>query len=1069
MAADIHLGAVYYEDTTDGEDTSPDVIDITWTGGPAGGELKQLVINLDKNANGLLDPGEIFMDTAGANFGVKQFGNASLELVENGFTILSAQTLQGNQNWDGATSIILTFSGFNAGEHLLIKVDFDEQGFNNGASALVEGDEFQYSKMTATFAAPHYKNVTGSDVFLDDYSDAKANLVGLPIDNYFPPPALPVPLRTAGAFIDLIPEPLGSIRGNVHADYDGDCLVDPGEPLLQGVTIELLDAQGNVLRTTLTDVNGNYEFLDLDAGTYGVREIQPAGYFNGGTLPGTVNGATVGTTSTPNVIEGIQLASGQNGVEYNFCEKYGSISGRVHADANGDCVYQPGEVLIAGVKMELLDAGGNVVATTFTDAAGEYKFDRLLQGTYSVRETQPTLYFDDDEMVGTVGGATSGFVAADDLISGIQLVAARDGIRYDFCETYGSISGRVKDDRNGDCDTNPNVPGIAGVTIELLDAGGNVVRTTKTDADGRYSFDLLTRGTYAVREIQPKGWFDDDDHIGTINGVATGSHLANDVIGSIQLTSGKAGIDYDFCEVPAAELCGYVFQDGPTLLVFNQSVADALAARPGIYNGLLSGDDTRLAGVVLRLSRVDGQPIFDVDGNRVEFAVTDASGLFCFVGLPAGTYVVTEVQPGGYVDFLDTPGTTGGVAVGPDQIFGITLGWGQHSEFNNFSEVKVSPPPPLFFAPPPPPPIIPPVVPPPAAPAPLPAPAAAALPLDPPAPDYYDSGIVGYTWHLSVVNGGKPRTSRLTQSQLVAREREIAELEGERPDWDSETVRQGRFILRTGDDDQPSEREMEFGVARAIPVVGDFNGDGNTDVGVYRHGRWYIDLNGNGRWDQDDLWAKLGRRDDLPVTGDWDGDGKHDIAIFGRAWPGDPRHIAAEPGLPADENAKHGPTKNVPPQAAEATMGIRAMQLTSTGSMRSDLIDHVFLYGWGGDVPIAGDWIGEGQETIGIFRDGNWKLDVTGDGKYTDEDRAFSMGQAGDKPVIGDFNGDTVVDLGVYRNGLWHIDTNNDGVLDARDRAFTFGADDDLPVVGDWDGDGVDDPGLYRDKTGGAE
>ena len=72
MAADIHLGAVYYEDTTDGEDASPDVIDITWTGGPAGGELSTLILNMDKNNNGILDPGETFFDTAGTNFGVGQ-------------------------------------------------------------------------------------------------------------------------------------------------------------------------------------------------------------------------------------------------------------------------------------------------------------------------------------------------------------------------------------------------------------------------------------------------------------------------------------------------------------------------------------------------------------------------------------------------------------------------------------------------------------------------------------------------------------------------------------------------------------------------------------------------------------------------------------------------------------------------------------------------------------------------------------------------------------------------------------------------------------------------------------
>ncbi len=87
-----------------------------------------------------------------------------------------------------------------------------------------------------------------------------------------------------------------------------------------------------------------------------------------------------------------------------------------------------------------------------------------------------------------------------------------------------------------------------------------------------------------------------------------------------------------------------------------------------------------------------------------------------------------------------------------------------------------------------------------------------------------------------------------------------------------------------------------------IPVSGDFNGDGVTDVGVFREGQWFIDVNGNGVWDEGDLWAKLGYDGDKPVVGDWDGDGKDDIGIFGKAWAGDPRQDAREPGLPDSSN-----------------------------------------------------------------------------------------------------------------------------------------------------------------------
>ncbi|MBI3464276.1 MAG: VCBS repeat-containing protein, partial [Planctomycetes bacterium] len=227
-------------------------------------------------------------------------------------------------------------------------------------------------------------------------------------------------------------------------------------------------------------------------------------------------------------------------------------------------------------------------------------------------------------------------------------------------------------------------------------------------------------------------------------------------------------------------------------------------------------------------------------------------------------------------------------------------------------------------------------------------------------------------------------------------------------------------------------------------------------------GEWFIDLNGNGTWDKDDLWAKLGYRDDMPVTGDWDGDGKTDIGIFGPAWPGDPRAVKAEPGLPEATNDAMGKKKNVPPEPDEAAIGVRRLQRSSRGVQREDLIDHVFHYGIGGDKPVAGDWNGDGVATIGVFRDGEWVMDTDGDGKTTGRDQSAQFGQAGDLPVVGDFNGDGLDELGVFRDGAWYLDTNGNRRIDPQDRVIYLGARGDRPVVGDWDGDGADEVGTYQ-------
>ncbi len=75
-----------------------------------------------------------------------------------------------------------------------------------------------------------------------------------------------------------------------------------------------------------------------------------------------------------------------------------------------------------------------------------------------------------------------------------------------------------------------------------------------------------------------------------------------------------------------------------------------------------------------------------------------------------------------------------------------------------------------------------------------------------------------------------------------------------------------------------------FGTATDIPIVGDWNGDGRDDIGVFNAGSWYLD-GGNRYWDGcgingDVCVSNFGQFGDTPVVGDWNGDGKTDIGIF---------------------------------------------------------------------------------------------------------------------------------------------------------------------------------------------
>ncbi len=317
------------------------------------------------------------------------------------------------------------------------------------------------------------------------------------------------------------------------------------------------------------------------------------------------------------------------------------------------------------------------------------------------------------------------------------------------------------------------------------------------------------------------------------------------------------------------------------------------------------------------------------------------------------------------------------------------------------------------------------------------------------------AGDEDYTWHLSIIDGGSPRESDDASVQFAPAGFNVNS-------WMGIDLSRSQWTVNDGKGD-PNLRYV-FGTPGAIPISGDFTGDGKTRMGVFIDGEWFIDMNGNGVWDEGDLYCKLGGPGDKPVVGDWDGDGKDDIGVYGQAWPSDPKALAREPGLPKPHNPPSGMKKNHPPQPEEAS-GERTMKYTSRGKLRADVVDHVFQFGHKGDIPVVGDWTGSGVKTIGIFRDGTWLLDRDGDGRIGPQDITAHFGQPGDIPVVGDWDNSGRDSIGVYRNGTWILDTNHNFQEDPSDQTRQLGGAGDTPVVGDWSGAGHAEIGVYHNGT----
>ncbi|SNR73717.1 N-acetylmuramoyl-L-alanine amidase [Blastococcus mobilis] len=114
-----------------------------------------------------------------------------------------------------------------------------------------------------------------------------------------------------------------------------------------------------------------------------------------------------------------------------------------------------------------------------------------------------------------------------------------------------------------------------------------------------------------------------------------------------------------------------------------------------------------------------------------------------------------------------------------------------------------------------------------------------------------------------------------------------------------------------------------------------------------------------------------------------------------------------------------------------------------------------------GDVPLTCDWDGDGRDTVGLFRRGQFIL-FDSNSPTAPITAAFYYGNPTDIPLCGDWDGDGDDTVAVWRGGQFFLrNANSSGVSSTY---FAFGNPTDAPLAGDWDGDGADSPAVHRDS-----
>jgi len=479
------------------------------------------------------------------------------------------------------------------------------------------------------------------------------------------------------------------IGNRVWLDSDRDGVQDAGEDPIAGVTVRLYNSLGALVGTSITDARGDYYFTSTvseaaDGGStpdnsgggllpnaaYTIKFNKKSDYLSGGPLFGMtmtspdVNDPTTSlddsVDSDATFVAGLPVIAvpprlpGQNDhtfdagfhVDPNPCcltAQGATVGNRVWFDSNRNGLQDNGEPGMGDVFVGLYDPNFNLVSDVWgsvvgfqrTDSNGNYIFSELPPGTYKVMVLYPSGFQPTTAGVGSDPSIDSSTFTADSAF----VPAGSSDLTLDF----GVVGAKVKVgsfvwvDADSDGVQDQGESGLAGAVLTLTDMSGNpvtdifgrTVATQTTSSTGEYLFDFLPLGQYKVNITYPTGYVattagaGSDRAVDSSTNTATSVNLPND---------GDADLTLDFGVVPPAKVSvgNFVWVD-----------ADA--------DGVQDQGESGLAGAVLSLTDMSGNPVTNVFGQSVASQTTASDGAYSFVNLPPGQYKVNITYPTGYV------------------------------------------------------------------------------------------------------------------------------------------------------------------------------------------------------------------------------------------------------------------------------------------------------------------------------------------------------------------------------------------------------------------------------------